>query len=92
MEERTFFALESVLEDMEIRGVIYPFPSGPVEGYEWRYLVNIAANPPDQPRVEWTRWVFGSHQSVEKMLRTWTEYMQTQGHQTPGVPPGKSVQ
>lgn len=90
-EEQTTVVLQAVIQKQEIRGVIHQFPSGPVEGYEWRLLLAYPATQTSAPRTEWTKWVFGSHQVVEQMLAQWNEYLKTHGHLSGSVPPGKSA-
>jgi hypothetical protein len=92
MKESSFVALECVIEEQEIRGVMHHFPSGPVEGYEWRLRVTFPATPTAAQRTEWLPWVFGSHRSVEAMLQQWQDYMRSDGHLGHSAPPGSSVQ
>ena len=66
--------LECVIEEQEIRAVTYEFDGGPVAGYEWRLRVTYQAGPKGPRRAEWLPWVFGSHQSVQKMLKQWEHY------------------
>lgn len=81
------FELTSVIEEQEIRAITYTFPSGPVPGYEWRLRVTFQATPDSPARSEWLPWVFGSHESVEKMLKQWQHYLTLSE-----ASPGSSVQ
>jgi hypothetical protein len=67
--------LSAVIEDMEIRGVRFGFPGGPVDGFEWRYRVTIPPTSTSGPKDEWTQWIFGSRPSVEKMVEKFQHYL-----------------
>jgi hypothetical protein len=49
MARKDAIKLSAVIEDMEIRGVSFHFPAGPVDGFQWRYQVTMGLNIP-------TRW------------------------------------
>ncbi len=83
--------LTCVIEQQQIRGVIHHFPSGPVEGYEWRLRVSYPATQSAPARTTWLPWVFGSIQSVQQMLNQWQEYLSGPGS-FQQIPPGSSMQ
>ncbi|MGH8647616.1 MAG: hypothetical protein ACREX4_25385 [Gammaproteobacteria bacterium] len=87
-----FALLNCVIEEQEIRGVIYRFPLGPVEGYEWRFRVTYPATNQQAARTDWTPWVFGSAQSVRGMLDQWQKFLATEGHLAQQAPPHTTVQ
>lgn len=80
-------ALQCVIEEQEIRGVVHNFESGPVVGYEWRLRVTYPPTQTTSSRTEWTPWVFGSIQSVDEMLAQWQWFLATHGHLAQSTPP-----
>jgi hypothetical protein len=90
-EMGTPIPLTCILEEQEIRGIIHKFPKGPITGYEWRLLVTYPATSTAGPQTEWTPWVFGSIQSVTKMLASWQDFLTTHGHLAQSAPPGSTA-
>ena len=76
--------LSAILEDIDIRGVTFSFPSGPVQGYQWRYRVTLPPPHIEGQTDKMTEWVFGSRESVEAMLEKWQQYLR-EGTLGPGT-------
>ena len=91
-ENGTQSTLEAVLKEQDIRGVTYPSPTGPIEGYQWRLLLVYPGTANSPQRSEWTTWVFASQFDVDQMLNQWHNYLATRGHRAKNrIPPGTST-
>jgi len=75
--------LQGIVDEQEIRGVIYRLTDGPVAGCEWRYRVLHPARAGQPKTYDWSPWLFAPLASVHAMLAQWSDFLAANANLTP---------